>query len=200
MPSKAAKIHAQARKRALSLAVLVRDVRLRPLSNDQKRTYLHASLALQVAAWESYIERVIEEVFAELADPLSAKYSTLHSLFQSRYLAYARGFNTPNWENCRQLLTDFTGYDPINDWSWPARQMSGPLLRVRINEILKVRHSFAHGVAMPSFGWNTSSAGEVRLTSAILGDVDACFRNLVAKTDRGLKRHLKASFGIKVSW
>lgn len=200
MPSQAANLHAKARAQAAALAELVRDVRLRPLTYEQKRVFLHASLASHVAAWESYVERIVENFFSELVDPFSPKYLALHALFQARYVSEVKFFNTPNWENSRRLLLQFTGYDPINDWSWPARGMSGPLLQARLNEILKVRHSFAHGVPMPSFLWNTNATGDARLTFQILSDVDACFRNLVVKTDEGIKRHLATDFGVHVLW
>ena len=66
-------------------------------------------------------------------------------------------------------------------------------------DILKVRHSFAHGFGMPSFGWNTNGS-TARLTNRIVQrEVVALFNNLVKRTDRGLKHHLEGA-GIGVPW
>lgn len=200
MPSQAAIAHFDARARAKKLMSLVVDVRLRPISRDDSRVYLHAALAAHVAGWESYIERLIGNFFVAIVDNAIPKYLVLHGLFLKRSEHAASKFNTPSWEKSRELLSDYTGYDPINDWDWPNRRLTGPLLRARLNEILKVRHSFAHGFPMEKYAWNTSAAGEVRLTHSILSDVDALFLHLVKRTDKGMKSHLRTNFGVQVSW
>lgn len=200
MPSPAANAFDLAAQRGRTLSALAANPNLRPLSRSDRRVYLHASLASYVAAWESYVERVAANFFTEIADPHASRFFALHTLLQSRMERSAKKFNTPNWENAREFLLAHTGYDPINDWTWPARNMSGPALRLRLNEILQVRHSFAHGAPMPSFVWNVSQAGEVRLTRRILSDVDAFFVNLVTRTDGGLKAHIRIIYGANLSW
>ncbi|MBV5270917.1 MAG: hypothetical protein JZU55_14735 [Afipia sp.] len=200
MPSQAAKYFADARGRGLALAALVQDVRLKPLPRDKRRILLHVALASHVAAWEAYVERLVASFFSDVNELQNPKYSAVLGLLQDQMMKSSEKFNTPNWENARQLLVSATGYDPINDWSWRSRRMPGPLLRARLNEILKVRHSFAHGYAMPSFPWNTSSSGDVRLTAQIFADVDAFFVNLVEQTDKGYKVHLLTNFGVAVGW
>ena len=109
-------------------------------------------------------------------------------------------FNTPNWENAQRFLEQCTGYDPINDWVWHRRRMSGLQVRVRLNEILRVRHSFAHGFEMPAYNWTESPSGEARLTSKAIQETEAFFKNLVNTTDRGMKAHIESTYGFVNIW
>lgn len=97
-------------------------------SRKQRQVQYHASLAASVAAWEAYIESVVRAFFAEIADPLQPKFTALHQIAISRAEADLKKFNTPNAKNSRELLFQWTGFDPINDWNWPARRLSGPRL------------------------------------------------------------------------
>jgi hypothetical protein len=187
MPSPAAIAFLDALVRGRTLSSLAKDPRLRPISLVERRIYLHAALASYVAAWESYIERLVGNIFTDTSDPLLAKFRAGWNRLRIIFILLLG--------NSRELLANFTGYDPINDWTWPVRRMSGPIVRARLNEILHVRHSFAHGFAMPSYAWNTSSAGEVRLTIQNLRDTDAFFLNLVRKSDLGMRLHLQQKLG-----
>ena len=70
----------------------------------------------------------------------------------------------------------------------------------RLNQILKVRHSFAHGSAVPSYPWNRTPLGRVRLNVSVLKDVEAFFTNLVRRTDRGMQAHILAAYGKTAPW
>lgn len=200
MPSPAAISFIETLSRAKRFRALAQDERLRPLARTDSRLYLHAALASCVATWESYIERLITNFFAETIDTQIAKFLAMHSLLRALAQTAGEKFNTPNWENARTLLVDYTGYDPINDWIWTARNMKGPQVRERLNEILKVRHSFAHGFAMPAYHWNTSTAGQVRLTTATIVEAEAFFVNLVQRTDMGMRDHIRTNYNPQVSW
>ncbi|MCP3967835.1 MAG: hypothetical protein GY718_16030 [Lentisphaerae bacterium] len=53
--------------------------------------------------------------------------------------------------------------------------MGAQEVRERLNEILKVRHSFAHGFSVPAYSWIQNNSGRIRLTNKSLVDVDALF-------------------------
>lgn len=170
------------------------DKRLRPRSYAQTQVVLHACLAGYVGAWEAYIEQLTRDFFDASARPLSPTFHATHTLLRQRAEVEVKLFNTPNAENCRTLLLSYTGFDPWPCWLWPARKMNSVQVRERLAEILKVRHSFAHGFSMPKFAWNTSPTGRVGLNSRSITDTEAFFRNLVTRTDEGMRLHLEAVY------
>jgi len=159
---------------------------------------LHAALASYVAGWESYIERLITNFYAEAIDIGIRKFVALHSVLQVLGQRATDRFNSPNAKNTRALLVEYTGYDPINDWAWA--NMSGPMVRERLNQIIRVRHSFAHGFAMPAFHWNTSNTGQARLTREIILAAERFFIRLVERTDDGMRDHIRSNYNPNLLW
>ena len=78
--------------------------------------------------------------------------------------------------------------------------MSGLQVRVRLNEILRVRHSFAHGFDIPAYNWTELPSGKVRLTSKAIQEIEAFFKNLVKVTDNGMKTHIESTYGFANIW
>ncbi len=176
------------------------DKRLIPITFEQKQIYYHAALTSNVAAWDSYIKNLIEEFFTVTADPFLQKYHAIHTLAQELAEMDVKKLSTPNWDNARNFISHHTGYDPINDWVWPERKMPMLVVKKRLNEILKVRHSFAHGFEIPAYDWTQSSKGNVRLTNKTLIDNEKFINNLVKKTDEGLNVHIINVYSVSKSW
>lgn len=185
---------------ALALRCAVTGPRLRPLSRTTAQVFLHAALATLVAAWDAYVNELVRNFFSETASPLDARYEAIHAVARESSERAGLRFNTPNWENAREFLVHCTGYDPFNDWVWPKRSMGAQAVKIRLNEILKVRHSFAHGFVIPAFPWTQSRSGRTRLTVRALADTEAFFNNLVRQTDRGMKAHIASASGRTVGW
>lgn len=200
MPSPAATKYGVASLRSEMLRALPTNMRLRPMTREQTQVYLHAALAASVASWNAYLSDLVRDFFAESANPLLSQFHSMHTLAKEAAENALGRFNTPNWENSRNLLVQCTGYDPIADWIWPVRSMTTIQVRERLNEILKVRHSFAHGYAIPAYSWTQSPTGRVRLTSTTVKDADAFLKNLVSRTDLGMKNHLLAVYGAARLW
>ncbi|MBR8829499.1 MAG: hypothetical protein DSM107014_16655 [Gomphosphaeria aponina SAG 52.96 = DSM 107014] len=138
--------------------------------------------------------------FDVTATPLDPKFNAIHSLAKAAAERTLERFNTPNWDNTRNLLVQNTGYDPIGDWVWSERNMNSVDVRLKLNEILRVRHSFAHGFSIPAYSWTQSPTGKIRLTAKAIKDVDEFCRHLVTVTDLGMKQQIKTNYGIIVSW
>jgi hypothetical protein len=200
MPSPAAHAYIRGVKRAHTLREVTTDVRLRPLPREDAQTFAHAYLTSLVAVWDAYLKELARAFYQETAMPLRVDYHAMHEVVRMAGERAIERFNTPNWENARNFLIATTGYDPISDWTWPRRGMGVQDVKERLNQILRVRHSFAHGFAIPSYSWTTSKSGRVRLTVEVLRDTEAFFNNLVRKTDSGLQRHIETTYGRAVAW
>jgi hypothetical protein len=184
----------------LEIAFLCTPGRVHTVDPTQRRLHYHAALAMYVAAWQAYLESVCREFLVDISDPLDIRFSAVRSLLSDKIETELKRFNTPNWENSRNLLIGATGYDPINDWNWPRRSLGGVAFRGLINEILQVRHSFAHGYPMPAYSWNSDSRGRPRLALETMGLVKGALVQVVSTTDRGLSQEISGTYGVGKAW
>jgi hypothetical protein len=172
----------------------------RMLSRKQVQALYGAAFVAQVAAWNAFVTDLIGCFFQEVANPMIGQFHAMHTLANAAAVSLLDRFATPNAENTRNLIIACTGYDPWPNWDWPARGMNALAARLRLNEILKVRHSLAHGFAMPGYSWTQNASGETRLTVEGLTWTRAFFNRLVTSTDRGLKSHVVATYGVVPRW
>lgn len=186
--------------RAARLREAVSDSRLRPIPRDQSQAFAHASLTMLVASWDAYLNELVTVFYLITANPADPAFNRIHEIARRESENISRRFNTPNWENSRDYLLRTTGLEPTSLWIWPARHMTGIVVRERLNEILKVRHSFAHGFGIPSYPWNRTPTGRVRLNASVLREVESFFTNLVRRTDSGMKSYITSTFGNTVPW
>lgn len=182
------------------LRAIAVDNRIKPIQDQQKQVYLHSYLTGIVAAWDTYIKSVVKEFLTIVAMPTDIRYHAIYTSLEAFALSSIKKLNTPNFDNTRNILSSITGYDPIGDAVWSARGFNGLDTRDRLNEILQVRHSFAHGHPMPSYTWNRSSSGSVRLTTIAVDDCKALIMFLVKTYDNGLKRAILTTHRIDPGW
>jgi hypothetical protein len=201
MPSNSAKEFVDARKRARLLISASGN----PSNGCQKKTHkyicLHASVAMLVAAWEYYIESLIKEVQKEIDEPSNHKLSAILHLLSTNTNKRIKKFNTPNSEQSRTLIYDCTGYDPINEWVWRTGQLNASETRKRLDDIMKVRHSFAHGFKIPKdIPWVKDYNVPGVLNVKSLQSVERLLSYLVKSTDSGMKNHLYTVFAVDLKW
>jgi hypothetical protein len=170
------------------------------LTRKEVQAVYGAAFVAQVAAWNTYIAGLIPCFYQEVADPRVPAFHAMHTLANAAASFQLGRFYTPNAENTRNLIVYCTGYDPFTDWQWPARGMSALAVRLRLNEILKVRHSLAHGFSMPGYAWTQAASGEVRLTIVVLAWTRVFLTHLVKATDAGLRNHVHTVYGVKPAW
>ncbi len=200
MASPAATKFSIALEKAICLRDTVNSSTDPPISSQNKQVYYHAALTANVSAWDSYINQIVNDFYDLISNPIDLKYQAIFLISKSNSDRSLQKFNTPSFENSRNLLVYHTGYDPINDWVLPQRSMNSLAVKNRLNEILKVRHSFAHGFSMPNYLWNQSPTGKIRLTKRILIDIESFLKSLVRNTDKGMKLHIRTAYGIISHW
>jgi hypothetical protein len=202
MPSAAA---VEFRRARASAAMLIVASGARPRVHGNFPTHkvvcLHAALAMFVAAWEAYLERLVREVQREIADNSQVRLSAVLSLLSRITEADVKRFNTPNVSNSRELLIMHTGYDPISDWHWSGGSLTGVQARARLDEILRIRHSFAHGFSVPTdIQWARNRNTSGTLTTMALKSVDRFLTHLVKVTDKGVSLHISLIYGQTPNW
>lgn len=194
MASEANKKFALFRRRARRLLQTATDQRLRPLSYENMEPGLHASLAGLVSAWEAYIEAITLEAIDCLVDPSDLKRSAIVQVLRKEAQRATESFNTPNFDNARTLLLRYTGFDAYTSMQSPRLGLGVPQTQTRLNEILRVRHSFAHGLPIPNYSWLSRYGVSSRLTKRAVENVDILLGDLVAEIDRDLGAFMVATF------
>ncbi len=192
MSSPAASTYITAVERIQTLRKTATDKRLRPMSRDEIQVFYHAALTAYVAAWNAYIKNLITDFYDVISDPSQSKFRAIYTIARKRAENAITRFNTPNSENTRNILIQYTGYDPINTTLWIQRR--------KLDDIVEVRHSFAHGFDMPSNVWTQSLSRRGQLTSKAIQETEMFFRKLVKITDKGMKKHILLTYGLTGFW
>ncbi len=168
--------------------------------SDTRQLLLHASLATSVAAWDQYVRLICMEALSKVNRSADVGYQTLHLRALAQLDIRLSKFNTPNFDNSRNLILETIGFDTYNYWSWSKRAWPVVAVRNRLNEILKVRHSFAHGSQIPKYSWNTDSMGNVLLSSKCIRETSAFLNHLAKSTDRELRKYIEMTFDVRRVW
>lgn len=196
MPSPAANKFKQLSDRS----ILILRANRAPLSRDEFQAIYGAAFVAQVAAWNAYVVTLVDCFFLTVSNPNDPPFQALHGIAHGASKTHTNRFNTPNSEKTREMLVLCTGYDPWPDWNFPARSMNSMAVQARLNEIMKVRHSLAHGFPTPGFNWMQAPSGVTRFTLETVKWTRGFFDHLVRSTDRGLAAHLKSVFNINLEW
>ncbi|MGW3448357.1 HEPN domain-containing protein [Streptomyces sp. NPDC001076] len=193
-------------RRAVDRAVLLRKAccqqrRGRQLADDVRQVHYHSHLAACVAAWETYVESIVLEYLDRASRPLDPAFSELRTLLRECAASANKKFNTPNWDNSRNHIVKHTGFDPISSWSTAHRGSNSISSKNFLNDILVVRHSFAHGFPLPSsVPWLTVAGSQRLLSVKNLKEVESFLKSLTVVTDSGLSMRLSSIFAVHVNW
>jgi hypothetical protein len=159
---------------------------------------LRASVAQAVGCWEGYIEGALPEFISKTRVQAHRKAWTLIVQFESLVDKLTSGLNTPNWEKSRELIEGVTGMDPYSSWIWSPRFTNQTDTKAFFDGVLKVRHSFAHGFAIPPDVPGLVAAG--KLDAGYVATIIECVSFFAAKTDSLLEYELKHRHGCSSGW
>jgi lambda repressor-like predicted transcriptional regulator len=159
---------------------------------------LCASIAQAVGSWEGFVEGVLPEFVSKTRIQAHRKAWTLIVQFESLVNKLASDLNTPNWDKSRELILNITGMDPYSSWIWSPRYTNQTDTKAFFDGILNVRHSFAHGFAVPRDVPGLSVPGE--LDSAYVDAAISCLEFFAERTDTLLEHELKHRHGCTAGW
>ena len=170
-----------------------------------------AGVVLTVAAWQAYVEKVLQEglsclenhVTAPIAGAAPPPWAVIS--FRVRAASIKKSiadFNTPNSENVQRLFKDAFDFDPWPTWKWHVsrRSWDSSTFRSRTNDWLKIRHAIAHGDNLPDeIPWIRGKNKVPRLTLKLLKECRKHFHYLAGHTDDAFWQHLEEHHGIPLS-
>lgn len=171
-----------------------------------------AGVVMTVAAWQAYVEKIIPEALdvigADIRDPAAVPPAPTWS--RNSFLLHCaavqiqiKKFNTPNAANTRDLLKASFGFDPLPFWVWHQgpRQWDNKRTRKRTEDWVRIRHTIAHGYALPDdMGFLKGVNGNARLTLGLLKECLKHFKHIALKTDDALRDCLENDYGITAPW
>lgn len=174
-----------------------------------------AGVVMMVAAWESYVERIVMEALdaiehsagiaaltASIAPvPSWAKHA--FALRRAEIASLVKRFNTPDATKTRDLFASCLEFDVWPNWVWHVgpRQWDAKAMRGRLDSWVQIRHSVAHGFPLPTdIDWLKDSKKRPRLTLTLLRECKSFFKHVVALTDASLGTHLKSHHATPAPW
>ena len=166
----------------------------------KRQSFYGAAVVMICAAWESYVEGLVLCFYDETSPFRLGMNAPHHQLARTLAASFTSRFHTPNSDNVCNLLIQYTGYDPWPDWGLSSVRLSPYQTRQRVDEILKVRHSVAHGFSLPSCSWTASKTGRVRLTVEAAASCIKIVGAIVERTDNGMGRHISSNYGVTPVW
>ena len=190
----------ESRKRARRIASIATDRRLRPLTYVDIEPPLHAALAAYVSAWEAYVESVILEFLDVLISTSNPTASAFAKTLRDEAERAIQRFNTPNFDESRNLIYRFTGFDPYSEMNSARLGLNSNQAQARLNEVLRVRHAFAHGKPVPNLAWLTRYSQQSRLSKKAIKDVEFLISDIAESIDAALRVYARSTFSSASVW
>jgi len=169
-----------------------------------------ASIVMIVAAWQAYIEELLENCLdkIKLSYNISSKIDQnliTFELLRNQFDQQIRKFNTPNCENVQKLFRDTIGFDPFTCWEYRCgpRQWDFKETRERTNLWVKIRHQIAHGSEIElghqnyKDHWLVDKNRKPRLILKSTEEVIRHFTHLVKRMEEEVPKFLKDKYRIE---
>jgi hypothetical protein len=171
--------------------------------HNQEALY-RAGVVMTVAAWESFVEDLLNESFLALSPGAGAAIGAMSTwrLASAAAMAATKKFNTPNAKNVAELFQEHLDVDVASTWAVSTLTSSYTVeaARTRVNSWLDIRHKIAHGGALPAnLAWIQSPSGKPRLTLALMNDARQFFHGLARSMDVCVASELVSRYGLPAS-
>jgi hypothetical protein len=173
-----------------------------------------AGVVMIVAAWESYIEKLVMEALNAIEQNACSAASSAattvppwarhtYSLRRAEIAKSVERINTPNDTEVRNLLHGTLEFNPWLHWSWHSRRRQWGEIEVRnyLNQWILIRHSVAHGFPLPNtIKWLKDRQHRPRLTLNLLNQCKRFFEHVVNQTDNSFRLWLKNHHRVENPW
>lgn len=169
-----------------------------------------AGVVMTVAAWQSYVESVIREALDVLNGSFNQQGAqapawAIHGFKIQRAAieVMIKKFNTPSAVNVRDIFRDSLGFNPWPHWTYRRgpRTWTEREVRKRTDDWVLVRHSVAHGFALPrDIGWLQGRNGQSRLNLDLLRKCKKHFEHVVQVTDGAFGSFIGAEHQLPAPW
>jgi hypothetical protein len=171
------------------------------IASDQvfvDKTCMMAAIAAAVGCWEGYIESALREFVSKTRFQAHRRAWGLIVQFETVVDKMTSDLNTPNWERTRDLMITVTGMDPYVSWVWLPKYTSQVDTKLFFDGVMRVRHSFAHGFAIPSNVPGLVSPGILDL--GYVNDAIKCIEFFATATDSLLEHELIYRHSCQTGW
>lgn len=162
------------------------------------QTCLRAAVANVVGCWEGYLEGVLREFVAKVRVQSHRRTWTLIAQYEGLVDKLATELNTPSWDKARGLLVTVTGMDPYPAWIWSPKFTNQNDTKNFFDGVMKIRHAFAHGFAVPHDLPHLTSPGLLCLP--YFDEAFKCTQFFVEKTDALLEHELMHRHSCVSGW
>jgi len=141
-----------------------------------------AGLIMAMTAWETYVEDRVQEAAGVRLSGLTD--SAIGTFVQSKLNDEIKRLHNPNAEKTLQLFRDYAGVELQEQWCW--NNFPAPLVRERLNQLLKLRGDVVHRS-------RTLQPGPPTAHAVKKDDLEKAIRfikDLVTATEKGVKAAL----------
>lgn len=134
-----------------NLVEIHKDLNPRRGRRYRETTLNRAMVVLTVAAWQAYVQDLTRAILDTIQPPAGDPANVQFQLIRAATLTALGRFNTPDARNTCNLLAN-VGFDPLPHWSWKRGRWALTIddATRSVDEWLRVRHTIAHGSALPA--------------------------------------------------
>ena len=155
---------------------------------------------MTVAAWETFVEKVLDEALNAINSGINLSSATnmekIHiCAFKGIINEKKSRLKAPSASNVRKIFNDTFGFEPWDKISWASgkRRWNSDFIIKRTTAWVDIRHKIAHGAELPSgqnFEFICDSNGNKRLTLKLMKECKRHFEYISNKINYNFSKYL----------